>query len=92
VDKTVVTALKALAKAMKTARGDAAKERTAITTCVHAIIEVRAASGEPLPEAHVGHVIMLDGWAGAAAPLAGLGATEEEITRWGAMIDEASAS
>ncbi len=90
VDKTITRALESLTRAMKAARGNEAEERRAIAACVHAIIEVRAASGEPLPEAHVGHVIMLDGWGGAAAPLGGMEATEAELTRWGAMIDEAS--
>jgi hypothetical protein len=92
VDRTVVAALDALAAAMKTARGDVKAERAAITTAVHAIIEVRAASGEVNPDAHVGHVLMLDGWGGRGAPLDGLDATEAEITRWGELIDAATAS
>lgn len=92
VDRTVRAALSALFEAMTTARGDDAAERSAITACVHAIIEVRAASGEVLPEAHVGHILMLDGWSGERAPLGGIAASEAELSRWGAMIDEATRS
>lgn len=92
VDTLVKKAFVALAQAMKTARGNPAAEREAIRATVHAIVEARAEAGEVLPEAHVGHFLMLDGWGKLAPPLGGKDVTDEELDRWGKMIDEATTS
>jgi len=90
VRKEVKGIFDALYKALKAGRGQADVERDAITTAVHGLIEVKAATGDPLPEAHIGHALGVDGWGKFEAPLQRLDATEEELTRWFDLIDAAS--
>jgi hypothetical protein len=92
LDAIVKRAFAALSKELPAARGDRAREAAAIRRCVHAIMEGRAARGDIMPEAHVGHILMVDGWGKLAPPLQELGGTQQDFERWGELITDATRS
>lgn len=92
LDAEVRALFERLAADLGAARGDAPAEERVVREAACALVVLRARAGEPMPEVHVGHILAVDGWdRKAPAPLAQLDASAEELARWLAAIDAATA-
>lgn len=93
LDAGVKALFERLVTGIAAVRGDPAKEQPLWVKAVTDLIELRAAAGDVMPEAHVGHILAVDGWSVSRKqylppPLETLEATDDETDRWMGFIDE----
>lgn len=94
LDAGVKSLFEKLVNGIEAVRGDPAKEQPLWVKAVTDLIELRAAAGDPTPEAQVGHILAVDGWSPRRGkflppPLETLDADDDENERWMDFIDEA---
>lgn len=75
---------------VKKARGDARGEERLMRDASLGLVMLRARSGDPTPDFHIGHILGVDGWDKKnPAPLQRLEATDAELDRWMRAINAA---
>ncbi|MBX3198738.1 MAG: hypothetical protein KF850_27540 [Labilithrix sp.] len=91
LDAEVRALFDALVEDVRRARGDRSAEADLFRRAAGTLVILRTRGGDPIPEAHVPHILATDGWdARTAAPMVRLDASPEESERWFAAVDEGS--
>lgn len=90
LDAEVHALFERLVAGLKKVRGDARAEERLVGEASLDLVVLRARSGDPMPDVHVGHILGADGWDRKnPAPLQRLEATDAELDRWMRAIDAA---
>lgn len=79
-----------LVAGLKKARGNRAAEDRTVREASLELVVLRARSGDPMPDVHVGHILAVDGWDRKnPPPLKRLEPSSDELDRWMRAIDAA---
>ena len=91
LDRLARARIKQLVADVEAARGNVKAEEKLWVAAVHALIELRAAAGNPCPSELLGHILGVDGWGPKDPPAFDmLGAGDDERERWFDYIEVAT--